>query len=47
MKFALKQYDTELLSFGLGAEGLDGFVCPIRKITEEQCHSTFVYLYTR
>ena len=27
MKFVLKQYDTELISFGLRLEGLDGFVC--------------------
>lgn len=27
MKFVLKQYDTELISFDLRSEGLDGFVC--------------------
>ena len=27
MKFVLKQYDTELISFDLRLEGLDGFVC--------------------
>ena len=27
MKFVLKRYDTELLSFDLWSEGLDGFVC--------------------
>ena len=27
MKFVLKQYDTELISFDLLSEGLDGFVC--------------------
>ena len=29
MKFVLKQYDTELISFDLRSEGLDGFVCTI------------------
>lgn len=27
MKFVLKQYDTELISFDLRSEGLDGPVC--------------------
>ena len=27
MKFVLKQYDTEMISFDLRSEGLDGFVC--------------------
>ena len=27
MKIVLKQYDTELISFDLRSEGLDGFVC--------------------
>ena len=27
MKFVLKQYDTELISFDLQSEWLDGFVC--------------------
>ena len=31
MKFVLKQYDTELLSFDLRSEGVDGFVCTILK----------------
>ena len=36
MKFILKQYDTELLSFDLWSEGLDGFVCTILKKSEKQ-----------
>ena len=35
MKFVLKQYDTELISFDLRSEGLDGFVCTILKKTEK------------
>ena len=35
MKFVLKQYDTELLSFDLRSEGLDGFVCTILKKSEK------------
>ena len=27
MKFVLKQHDTELISFDLRSEGLDGFAC--------------------
>jgi len=27
VKFVLKQYDTELISFDLQSEGLDDFVC--------------------
>ena len=27
MKFVLRQYDTEMISFDLRSEGLDGFVC--------------------
>ena len=36
MKFVLKQYDTELISFDLRSEGLDGFVCTILKKSEKQ-----------
>ena len=36
MKFVLKQYDTELLSFDLRSEGVDGFVCKILKKSEKQ-----------
>jgi len=35
MKFVLKQYDTELISFDLRSEGLDGFVYTILKKTEK------------
>ena len=35
MKFVLKQYDTELLSFDLRSEGLDGFVCTIMTKAEK------------
>ena len=35
MKFVLKQYDTELFSFDLRSEGLDGFVCTILKKSEK------------
>ena len=35
MKFVLKQYDTELLSFDLRSEGLDGFVCTVLKKSEK------------
>ena len=31
MKFVLKQYDTELLSFDMRSDGVDGFVCSILK----------------
>ena len=37
MKFVLKQYDTEMISFDLRSEGLDGFVCTSsRFLTDRQ-----------
>ena len=36
VEFVLKQYDTELISFDLRSEGLDGFVCTILKKSEKQ-----------
>ena len=35
MKFVLKQYNTELISFDLRSEGLDGFVCTILEKSEK------------
>ena len=35
MKFVLKQYDTDLISFDLLSEGLDGFVCTILEKQEK------------
>ena len=37
MKFVLRQYDTEMISFDLRSEGLDGFVCTSsRFLTDRQ-----------
>ena len=37
MKVVLKQYDTEMISFDLRSEGLDGFVCTSsRFLTDRQ-----------
>ena len=37
MKFVLKQYDTEMISFDLRSEGLDCFVCTSsRFLTDRQ-----------
>lgn len=37
MKFVLKQYDTEMISFDLRSEVLDGFVCTSsRFLTDRQ-----------
>lgn len=37
MKFVLKQYDTEMISFDLRSEGLDGFACTnSRFLTDRQ-----------
>ncbi len=38
MKFILKQYDYELLSFDLRMEGLDGFVCKILETNSANAH---------
>ena len=34
MEFVLKQYDTELISFDLRSEGLDGFACFVSVILQ-------------
>ena len=36
MKFVLKQYDTEMISFDLRSEGLDGCVCTSSRFMTDQ-----------
>ena len=38
MRFVLKQYDRDLLTFDLRSEGVDGFVCTILEIRERYRH---------